>query len=645
MLVSAFAQGIVGARKGEAGGTLVMVVLFLPVVMLFAVFVVDVGNWFVHKRHLQLQADAGALAGGGSFTYPCTNDTIVERARTYAGDPSSSAPYNTQIPPTEDSNVHVLVNSGEYWNEGGADYSDGGPPCSARMVDVKITESDLPWYFQIATVPAINAHARVEVQGMLQMGGALPVAVPDVEPNVARAYFVDEATGTELASTPLTKTGTSNGMTVWDNSAAPLSVPISASRIGVRIALGGGSTTTCGGRFVACYDLGSSNGLVHVRGWSSAGSGAQPNPPIARDVRLFAGSCPDAYFSTSTSSCSIGVSAVVDFGTSDPVGALGASLTAVIGGVPRPLTYDSATGRWVSTGTNFFSVAPNAGPLPVELRWEETKGQVQIGNKLESCKVNGNKCLGTLGVVHRTFAGSEARSGAIKVAEVSENGVAGANSFQLGATHDLVVRIGVAGNLVNATSVSDPPILMRVTGSQNQSVDCDPDLPNLREEIRNGCAPNYAVNTGSTCPATATALWATAQPWDCAAIQTGGAVGQVEQGMRDRINGGSNQCQSPNNWSSFPDLPTGDPRIVPIFVTPFGTFEGSGNDVVPVKNFAVFYVTGWFSSPCSGDDPVPDKGYIVGHFIKYVFSLNSGGGSGELCDFNAFGSCVAVMTE
>ena len=64
-----------------------------------------------------------------------------------------------------------------------------------------------------------------------------------------------------------------------------------------------------------------------------------------------------------------------------------------------------------------------------------------------------------------------------------------------------------------------------------------------------------------------------------------------------------------------------------------------------MTNFATFYVTGWFSSPCSNDDPVPDRGYIVGHFIKYIFRLNEGGGSGELCDFNAFGSCIAVLTE
>ena len=62
---------------------------------------------------------------------------------------------------------------------------------------------------------------------------------------------------------------------------------------------------------------------------------------------------------------------------------------------------------------------------------------------------------------------------------------------------------------------------------------------------------------------------------------------------------------------------------------------------MPVTGFATFYVTGWTARQLAtrasnGDDPVPDNaGYIVGHFIKYVDTLNTGGGSGELCDFNA----------
>jgi hypothetical protein len=105
----------------------------------------------------------------------------------------------------------------------------------------------------------------------------------------------------------------------------------------------------------------------------------------------------------------------------------------------------------------------------------------------------------------------------------------------------------------------------------------------------------------------------------------------------------------------FPNFLPGDPRIIQVFLTPFGSFSGSGSTTVPVVNFATFYLTGWtgqgsgFNNPCqgNGDDPVPgnDAGIIVGHFIKYIDSLNTGGGGPDLCDFNAFGNCVAVLTQ
>jgi hypothetical protein len=623
--------------RDEHGGVLVTAVLFLPVLVLFITFVIDVGNWFEHKRHLQLQADAGALAGGGGFTVPCADDPIVDETRKYAGDPGHGAPYNLQVAPTDQGNVHVLVNSDRYWNEGGTDYSDGGPPCAARMVDVKITESSLPWFFGLDVVPAINAHARVEIRALNRSRGALPVAVPDTNPTVARATFVNNVTGAVLASTRLTKTTVANGLGVWDNAAAPLSVPISTAHVGVRIALGGGSSTTCGDPLVACYDLGSAGGIVYARGYSATGSGAQPNPPVARSVTLFPGSCPDPYFSTGTTTCTVGMAATVDFGGLAPANA---KLTAVLGNSRFPLAYDAADGVWRSAAT--IPVAPAGGPVPITLGWEETAGTV---NGLACNDRGNNPCLGTFGVVQQAFGGSDARSGPIRTAQIWENGSFWANSFALGTTHDLVVRIGILGNLQNASDVNDPLVLLRVTGSQNQSVDCDPALPNLRDEIAQGCEPHYAVNAGTTCPATHPALWSTPQPWDCVAIQTGGAVGQVEHGLRDRILGGSNTCTAPNNWSSFPNIPPDDPRIVPVFITPFGTFTGSGNEVVPVTGFATFYVTGWFSSPCTGDDPVPERGYIVGHFIKYISRLNEGGAGPDACDFNAFESCVAVLTE
>jgi Putative Flp pilus-assembly TadE/G-like len=653
-------SGLVVAVKQEQGGVLVMVALLLPVLILFVSFVVDVGNWFEHKRHLQLQADAGALAGGGSFYLPCSDSVVEAEARKYAGDPTQVERYNQQVPHTQDANVHVLINSTDFWNNGGVDYSDGGPPCAAKMVDVKITESNLPFFFGLGAnfVPAINAHARVEIQALNTAGGALPVGVPDVNPTSARAWFVNEITGEVLASTPLTNGAPVSGLSVWDNSASPVSVPINGAHIGVRVALSGGTSTTCTDPLVQCYDLGSANGIVYARGWSSAGSGAQPNPPLARSVTLFPGTCADPYFTSGE--CTIGVRAVVDFG-GDPA-AVGAKLEATVGGTTRPLTYDSATGLWESTGANFFTVGAGAGPVSVELDWEETIGTVGA----ETCKeTGGNKCDGTFGVVQRSFSSTEARSGPIKLAQIWESGSFWANSFEQGTTHDLVVKIGIVANLQNAQTVSDPVVALRVIGgSQNQSLDCDPDYSKLKDELAFGCRPQYTKNTGATCPGGASALWSSPQPWPCVAVQTGSATNQVPAGLNQRVLGSEKPSICPplgepghNNWSMFedPGLPPGDPRIVQVFLTPFGSFDGSGSTTVPVTNFATFYVTGWtaqgggFANPCqgNGDDPIPgdDAGYIVGHFIKYVQALNSGGGSGELCDFTGFGSCVAVLTH
>jgi hypothetical protein len=659
--------GVVVAVRDERGGVLVLVALVLPVLILFVSFVVDVGHWFEHKRHLQIQADAGALAGGGSFYLPCADDVIETETRKYAGDPAQPIRYNPQVPPTEDGNIHVLINSTDFWDKGGVNYSDGGPPCAAKMVDVKITESNLPFFFGLGAsfVPAINAHARVEIQALDTAAGALPVGVPDVNPTSARAWFVNENTGEVLASTPLTSGTPSGGLSIWDNSSTPVNVPINGAHIGVRVAFGGGTSTTCGEPLVQCYDLSSPDtesgpGIVYARGWSSAGSGVQPNPPLARSVTLFPGTCTDPYFSGSSSACTIGVRAEVDFG-GDPA-AVGAKLEATVGGSTQPLTYSAATGLWESTGANFFTVNPGAGPLSVTLDWEETIGTVNG----ETCKTTGgNKCKGTFGIVQRAFSATEARSGPIKLAQIWESGSFWANSFQQGTTHDLVVKVGIVANLANAQSVSDPVVALRVIGgSQNQSLDCDDQWPKLKDELAFGCRPQYTKNTGTACPDSVSTLQSSPQPWPCVGIQTGSATNQVPAGLNQRVLGSEKPSICPplgepghNNWSMFedPGLPPGDPRIVQVFLTPFGSFDGSGSTTVPVTDFATFYITGWtaqgggFANPCqgNGDDPIPgdDAGYIVGHFIKYIFALNSGGGSGQLCDFTSFGSCVSVLTQ
>jgi hypothetical protein len=657
----------------DRGAALPLFVLWLPVLVLFIVFVVDVGHWFEHKRHLQMQADAGALAGG-PFLSNCPNTApATTTARRYAGDPGQPSAYNTQIGGSGRGQVTVLINSKTY-AAGGPPPDDTGDMCGTMTLDVKISEANVPLFFRIpglfSRVSAINAHARVRAYGISSSKGALPISAPDVDPSLVTAVFINEVTGAEIARRELMNTGTANGLSIWDNTASPLSVPINTDKIGVRVIMSqAGGSTDCANPFVACYDSGSGNGLVFVRGYSTAGSGAQPNAPIARDVTLFNGSCADPYFTSGINACTVGVSANIDFGVTNPEGAVGANVFATINGVTNPLKFDNPSKRWVTTGTGafkFFTVPPNAGPLNVRLDWEETKGTVNG----EICKNGGgNKCTGTFGTVHRTFSATSVRSGPVMLAQVWENGNFWTNSFAQGTTHDLVVKIGLTPDLKNAQSVNDPVVALRVVGgSLNQSLDCEPpgyepsDPPgmsktNLKDELAFGCAPRYTQNPGYPCPATPGELWATPEPWNCVALQTGSATNQVPAGLNQRILGSDkpSACTAPNNWSQFPNINPGDPRILNVFIVPYGSFSGSGSGTVPVLKFASFYVTGWtasgggFGNPCegNGDDPVPggDAGNIVGHFIKYVAALNDGGSSAQICDLNAFEPCVAVLTD
>src|SRR2546428_5396481 len=74
-----------------------------------------------------------------------------------------------------------------------------------------------------------------------------------------------------------------------------------------------------------------------------------------------------------------------------------------------------------------------------------------------------------------------------------------------------------------------------------------------------------------------------------------------------------------------PDYTTNlsDPRILQLMITDFSNLLGSGGTLVPVTNYASFYLTGWDGQTCANNEPPPvpvkqNSGVIWGHFIKYV---------------------------
>jgi hypothetical protein len=267
--------------------------------------------------------------------------------------------------------------------------------------------------------------------------------------------------------------------------------------------------------------------------------------------------------------------------------------------------------------------------------------------------------------------------------------VAQGNSLPLGA-NTVSVTIGLKGALRNATSVTDPTAsctfpdgsvhnfaCLKVTvtnagAGSTQSVNCDPlasPKKTLEDQLALGCNPQYNLNVGTPCPS-ANILEGLDMPWDCMELFTGNKTPSVSDGLNRRIYGSTNPPPCPdygmnghNNWDMFdptddegpPGFPDDDKRIVGVYLTAYGAFtHTSGTSLtIPVTDFATFYITGYDGSPCRSplegptghpDDPIPDKGTITGHFIKYVDRLNSGGGTIP-CDPASFGNCVPVMTK
>jgi hypothetical protein len=651
-------------HRDESGTVIIFVVGFLPVILAIGAFVIDGANLFEHRRHLQLQADAGALAAAQEFLHcfidkTAANNAIEQQATDYSG-----ADYNNQIGSTDaQSRVETRINATSFSTDS---FSDGSP-CDTGFVDVKLTEKDTPPFFPFVGSHDIRAKARVQVFKLRKSSKLLPIAVPDPDPKVAKAFFVDESKPVTdpnyvLASAPLTRNGSSGGMAIWDNSGAhpggdglavPVSVPIKAAHVGVRVALGGATSSTCGELLVDCYDTQTTHGIVHIQGWTRDGTAA-PKTPIARSVSLTPGTCGDPYFSDPAVSCGVGVVAKVDFGASPTV--LQATLSATMNGTTIPLTFNGGTGTWSSAGT--VPVSHQAGPLDVSLSWTINKNADGT-----NCTPN-SQCRGNFGVQQRSFGAHPDRSGPIALAQVSEGATQWANSLErcgnvlLSCNHTLTVKIGIAGGIALSDN-DDPPVRLRVIGgSLNQSLDCDPAVSKLKDELAQGCKPAYTPWVGPTaCPASPSTLWANANPpavWQCVATQTGNATNQVAEGLNTRILGAPKPTTCPvNRQNKWPNYATGDPRIVFVMVTPFGAFSGSGNTTVPIRRFATFYITGWtgqgsgFDNPCLGHgDEVPtNPAEIVGRFIQYVDVPSDGGESDEECDFNSIEPCAAVLVE
>jgi hypothetical protein len=255
--------------REERGGILVLSAVMIPVFLLLTALVVDVGNWYTHKRQLQNRADAAALAAGveyGRQIYRCLGNAsdvaiaeaeISQAARAYAGDrtytPSGGggpdgipdpALSNTEI--ANQTNLDVMLNSTSY--TAGTDFSDGGGACfphpndpapenvtpqGGKWLDVKVNERDTKSLFSGFGLDLVRniARARVKLAPAETLSGFVPLGIPDQRIAKAQARFINECDGSVLG-TPVTlkplATQTIPGLSLWgptDGTTNPTTTP------------------------------------------------------------------------------------------------------------------------------------------------------------------------------------------------------------------------------------------------------------------------------------------------------------------------------------------------------------------------------------------------------------------------------------
>jgi len=715
----------------ERGQVAIMFALLIPVLFMLAAIVLDIGNWYVHKRHLQTQVDAAVLAAGPAFvgcyhSPGAANVAIRQQALEYAGD-LLRAPSTTNQQVQEPGDVRIVLNGNRYWqssdgtlspiNGYGLDDTMAAPgdPCSTKMLDAKATDEDAPPLWGLLPLtPSPKTHAKIEIRKLEASSGMLPWAVPEIDPRSLWALFVNEDNGAvfdqqELISAddpnlPWSEWATvvdgSNEQVVLDGSHDNTSVIILVSKEDPTPQVTGTLASICSQspQLVNCYaGATQTSGASFIHGYNGGGSGSLANP-IVRQVELFPAGCDpsldlSAPHFTLSDTCTALVQAVIDFGVTGNTnpGAMPncVSVTASPGGA---MSWSSnVVGGSLFTGS--FNLA--SGRTVLNLNWESTPRNNNCNQTIRS---------GGFTKVAAPYMANIA-SGPIQYlklrASYGNSGlpVPDANSVEKNdpgnPRYDYVVTVGLP-RPIQVLPATDPPLVLRLSnpsGSQNQAIDCDKNI-NYEQEITDGCRTKYRVNyddldgdgdlewrniqclgyfTGNLPPD----QFLNDPAPDCAMTETGDKTGQMRQGLANRF---ENPCM-PNYWpaptASQDDIDdffethdfANDPRYVTLIITDNTAFTGQGNEPVPVKYFAGFYVTGWDiggatngcgdpdgGGPLRGNEchpilgcsypPSRDNGDAWGHFVNIVIFSSGGDPDDELCAFGRDpGVCLPVLVE
>jgi hypothetical protein len=676
---------------------------------------IDGGNWFTHRRQLQNRADAGALAAGVEYAKSWRDclkgdatvaQQISDKARQYAGDPTFTAAtlHNTEV--ADQSKLLVNINKTGFDATSG---SDGGGSCYMHpagtdslspsggvWTDVKVNESDVPLFFSGFGIspPRIQAQARVQLNPVLSENGQSPLAlpVPKLSAVQMRLYAICGGTAAQLASYDLQPLGASHqtlaDMTLWgrpnasgDNQPVTVSLPDASTcgssyiRIGTEVRITGRSGIDINGiacpstsqQFVGCWTDANGRWGPEIRDWAGA---AVAGTPTFRNVSITSSACsPDPYFTTA-SSCGADIAVGINWpaGCTDTnpshynVSVTGAGATVAL----TPPAGGGINGTW-TTGSGAFPLA-TAGGNDFKVNWNS--------NPAGGC---GGRSTGQGVTLHSAFLANPTNSGIVELVRLtttanvdpSAGPVLDLDSVQGGGTAQVFLTAGFQ------TAFSIGPLLkLRLDQSQgNGSINCNNGNQGIKDTYDafvKGCVPFYGVNNfqigtwwdGTQCPSPNSFPPNTRTgPWRCAPGAPGLSGPQIADGIAMRVgactfdtttyNGG---CKTqlgcvPNNYSPGQTPDSKDPRLIMIFLVPYGSFNGQsgGSYSVPVLDFGTFYVTSWAGQAaskdkdlCPGAIPQNGTGEIDGHFVDLI-DVNDPPDPTAQCDASQLRPCVPTL--
>jgi hypothetical protein len=673
--------------RDESGSIVVVAGIIVVAFALLAGGMLQIGDWLQHRRHAQMRVDAAALAGGQLFS-ECfdpaiqtgqAQSDIEAMAKHYMGFASSvsGAPLNTQFGGGSD---QYAFQSKTYPDGTQSDDTDTRGECTNMQLDVKLQDSNIPSLMKLFPGTTIHAHARVEAQTIQQFQGSFPLAIPDVQPKYMAVTFVNEATGSELTGcsgalvtgttctyslckqstcTPPPSDPTPTNTVEWWSAVSPTlpaASPTSGVRVGIRVGMGAVPQSCAGlsgNQNWSCFDASDTSiGGLMIRDYSPSGTGS-PKAPILRAVTP-SNSCWAAFSSSpfvsdrsGATTCSVGVSANIDFGTgnsnpSKPAsqGGVKATVTATINGNNVnlcPVSYQASDGTWLwtpgGTCTGSASIPVDAtastSSYPVTISWTASDGP-SCSKKPCSGNFDGKSTA-----VMRFTSADDANDGPIKAMAITSGGgysmTSGSKTFNVGVW------------IQSSLGVTNPPVLqaLRVsttTRGNTTAVACDgTGDSNLVNAVVKGCTTPYQINNNDICPDPNPP----AGPADCVATEPGNKGVTLVNALNTRLAG----CP-PNNWPDY--TKPGDPRLIVMMITDFSAYNATGRSQVPVVNFGAFYVIGWSGNACGATWPFPypepnSGANIWGYFVKYA-SLDQVP-SGQVCDPTQITPCVPVLVR